>query len=61
MKGYSSYRPEEAEALRLLDKTVEGIILQATILREMDKLWRTGSLEDEQKIENETCENIERG
>jgi len=40
VKDYSSYPPKEAEVLRQLDRTVEGIILEATIMTEMEKLWR---------------------
>lgn len=39
---YSAYPPSEAESLRQLDKTVEGIIIEATIMTEMEKLWRRG-------------------
>lgn len=38
VKDYSSYPPKEAEVLRQLDRTVEGIILEATIMTEMEKL-----------------------
>ena len=39
--NYSSYPPEEAEALRQLDKTVKGILIEAIICTETEKLWRT--------------------
>ena len=39
--NYSSYPPEEAEALRQLDKTVKGILVEAIICTETEKLWRT--------------------
>ena len=40
MRDYSSYPPKEAEALRQLDKTVQGIIIEAIICTETEKLWR---------------------
>ena len=40
MKDYSSYPPCEAESLRQLDKTVAGIIVEAIICTETEKLWR---------------------
>lgn len=39
-RDYSSYQPEEAESLRQLDRTVKGIIIEATIMTKMDKEWR---------------------
>ena len=39
--NYSSYPPEEAEALRQLDKTVKGILIEAIICTETEKLWRS--------------------
>lgn len=41
MKDYSSYPPAEAESLRQLDKTVQGILIEATIMTETEKLWRS--------------------
>ena len=41
MKDYSSYPPAEAESLRELDKTVQGILIEATIMTETEKLWRS--------------------
>lgn len=40
MKDYSSYPAKEAESLRQLDKTVQGILIEATIRTETEKLWR---------------------
>ena len=40
MKDYSSYPPAEAESLKHLDKTVQGILIEATIMTETEKLWR---------------------
>lgn len=39
--NYSSYPPEEAEALRQLDKTAKGILIEAIICTKTEKLWRT--------------------
>ena len=38
--NYSSYPPAEAESPRQLDKTVTGILPEAIICTEMEKLWR---------------------
>ena len=38
--NYSSYPPEEAKSLRQLDKTVKGILIEAIICTETEKLWR---------------------
>ena len=39
--NYSSYSPEEAKSLRQLDKTVKGILIEAIICTETEKLWRS--------------------
>ena len=40
---------KEAEALRQLDKTVKGILVEAIISTETEKLWRTeGTLSPEE-------------
>lgn len=47
--NYSSYPPKEAESLKQLDKTVAGILVEATILTETEKLWRReGSITPEE-------------
>ena len=58
MKDYSAYPLKEAEALWQLDRFVEGIILEATICTEMDKLWRNGTA---QEISNAWKSGKERG
>ena len=41
--------PQEAEALRQLNKTVKGILIEAIICTETEKLWRTeGTLSPEE-------------
>lgn len=46
---YSSYLPAEAETLRQLDKTVSGILIEAIICTEAEKLWRKeGSITPEE-------------
>ena len=47
-KDYSSYQQKEAEALRQLDKTVEGIIVEAIICTEMEKQWRKSCVSPEE-------------
>ena len=48
-QDYSSYPPTEAEALKLLDKTVAGILIEAIICTETEKLWRReGSITPEE-------------
>ena len=42
-------KPEEAEALEQLDKTVKGILVEAIICTETEKLWRKkGTLSPEE-------------
>ena len=39
--GECEVKPEKAEALRQLDKTVKGILIEAIICTETEKLWRS--------------------
>ena len=48
-KNYSSDPPAETEALKLLDKTIAGILIEAIICTETEKLWRReGALSPEE-------------
>lgn len=38
--SYDNLPPDEAEARRQMDKTIEGILLTATICTAYEKLWR---------------------
>lgn len=40
MKDYSSYPSSEVESLRQLDRTVAGILVEAIICTETEKMWR---------------------
>lgn len=39
-KNYSSYPPADAESLKRLDNTIAGILIEAIICTETEKLWR---------------------
>lgn len=48
--------PKEAEALKQLDKTIEAIILEATICTEMEKLWRKKGALSPEEVEKSYAE-----
>ena len=49
-------KPNEAEALRQLDKTVKGILIEAIICTETEKLWRTEGTLFPAEVENACAE-----
>lgn len=55
-QDYSSYPPDEAESLKNHDKTIQGILIEAIICTETEKLWRREGPTTPEEVENAYAE-----